>query len=191
MADFALELSFDDASEAAVVTQWEALRAAGLPSQADHRSMTNAPHLTLVAAQTLDPALTAVATATIALPATLVVRGVVLLGVGARVTVALLVEPDHTLAAAAARVRDRVPDLRHPVWTPHVTLARRVPRTRLAELLEVLDAHPAPATLTCTRLRWWDPVTGEIEELARSQTSDRVDLESPAGPEATRSGQNS
>ena len=168
MPDFALELSFDTASEAAVLVQWEALRAAGLPSQADHRSMTNAPHVTLVAAQELDPELADVATATIRLPSTLVVRGLVLFGAGARVTVAHLVEPDSTLVSAVAGVRTRVPGLRHPVWTPHVTLARRVPRARLAELHVVLDENPAPATLTCTRLRWWDPVTKQIEELAQN-----------------------
>ncbi|WP_310527269.1 hypothetical protein, partial [Nocardioides sp.] len=119
MPDFALELSFDTASEAAVLVQWEALRAAGLPSQADHRSMTNAPHVTLVAAQELDPELADVATATIRLPSTLVVRGLVLFGAGARVTVAHLVEPDSTLVSAVAGVRTRVPGLRHPVWTPH------------------------------------------------------------------------
>ena len=51
-------------------------------------------------------------------------RGLVLFGEGARVTVAHLVEPDSTLAAATAGLRQRVPDLRHPVWSPHVTLAR-------------------------------------------------------------------
>ena len=167
MPDFALELSLDPASEAAVRAQWEALRAAGLPSQAEHKSMTNAPHLTLVAAQELDPELAEVATASIPLPSKLVVRGLVLFG-GTRVTVAHLVEPDSALASAAARVRERVPALRHPVWTPHVTLARRVPRTRLPGLLQVLDETPAPTTLTCTRLRWWDPVTGEIEDLAQN-----------------------
>ncbi|MEO5664682.1 MAG: 2'-5' RNA ligase family protein [Nocardioides sp.] len=168
MPDFALELSFDTASEAAVVAQWEALRAAGLPSQADHKSMTNAPHLTLVAAQELEPELADVATATVPLPSTLVVRGLVLFGMGTRVTVAHLVEPDSTLSVATSGLRERVPDVRHPVWTPHVTLARRVPRSRLAELLEVLGAHPSPTSVTCTRLRWWDPVTGEIEELAQN-----------------------
>ena len=168
MPDFALELSFDAASEAAVITQWEALRAAGLPSQADHKSMTNAPHVTLVAARELSPELAHVATAAITLPSTLVVRGLVLFGEGTRVTVAHLVEPDSTLATAVAGLRERVPDLRHPVWTPHVTLARRVPRPLLAKVLAVLDEHPAPTTLTCTRLRWWNPITREIDELVRS-----------------------
>lgn len=168
MPDFALELSFDATSQAAVVAQWEALRAGGLPSQADHKSMTNAPHVTLVAAPELDHELADVATAAIPLPTELIVRGLVLFGAGARVTVAHLVEPDAPLASAAAGLRGRVPNLRHPVWTPHVTLARRVPRTRLSRLLEVLDEQPAPTTLTCTRLRWWDPITGEIEDLAQN-----------------------
>ena len=121
MPDFALELSFDATSEAAVSAQWAALRSAGLPSQADHKAMTNAPHLTLVAAQQLDTQLADVATATFPLPSTLVVCGLVLFGEGTRVTVAHLVEPDAALAAAAASVRGRVPELRHPVWTPHVS----------------------------------------------------------------------
>lgn len=168
MPDFALELSFDAASDAAITAQWRALQDAGLPSQADHKSMTNAPHITLVAAQELDPELAEVAAAAISLPSTFVVRGLVLFGEGTRVTVAHLVEPDSALASAVAGLRDRVPELRHPVWTPHVTLARRVPRTRLAELLEVVNGHPAQTSLTCTTLRWWDPVTGEIEDLAQN-----------------------
>lgn len=167
--DFALELSFDPASEAAVVAQWEALRAAGLPSQADHKSMTNAPHLTLVAAQELDPDLADAAAAEIRLPSSLAVRGLVLFGQGARTTVAHLVEPPTELAEAALRLRERVPELRHPVWTPHVTLARRVPRARLSDVLAVLDDHPCPPVLAATRLRWWDPVDGTIEDLGQKE----------------------
>lgn len=166
MPDFALELSFDAASEAAVVAQWEALRAAGLPSQADHKGMTNAPHLTLVAAQELDPDLADVAAAEIRLPSSLAVRGLVLFGQGARTTVAHLVEPDVQLVDATARLRERLPRLRHPVWTPHVTLARRVPRTQLPDVLRILAEHPAPGVLTATRLRWWDPVSEQIADLA-------------------------
>src|SRR5690606_19638908 len=80
--DHALELSFDAASEHAVVAQWEALKAAGLPSQADHRSMTNAPHLTLVAAVGIDAALVPEAAETVGprLPAQVHLRGLLLLG---------------------------------------------------------------------------------------------------------------
>lgn len=168
MPDFALELSFTPESTAAVVAQWEALKAAGLPSQAEHRSMTNAPHLTVVAAVHVPEAAVEVARDAVGplLPTRIVVRGLVLFGQGARVTVAHLVEPDAALATAAATVRGSVPDLRHPVWTPHVTLARRVPRTVLQEVLEVLHATDAPDELVCDRLRWWDPELGTIEDVA-------------------------
>lgn len=169
MPDHALELSFDDASAAAVEAQWEALRAAGVPSQADHRSMTNAPHLTLVAAAGIDPALVPYAADLVRplLPAPVHVRGLVLLGTQ-RVTIAHLVEPDADLAEVTAELRARVPQLRHPVWMPHVTLARRVPRRLLATALEALAATDGPSTLVCDRLRWWDPDQQLIETVASS-----------------------
>ncbi|WP_172806355.1 2'-5' RNA ligase family protein [Aeromicrobium choanae] len=168
MPDQALELSFETSSADAVVAQWEALRTAGLPSQADHRSMTNAPHVTLVAAVAIDAAAVSTAREAIAplLPARIEVRGLVLFGQGPRVTIAHLVEPDPSVAAAAERIRALVPALRHPVWTPHVTLARRVPRRLLAQALEVLDATEAPRDLICDRLRWWDPEQDLIEDVA-------------------------
>lgn len=171
MPDHALELSFDDESASAVVVQWEALRAAGIPSQADHRSMTNAPHLTIAAAEGIDPAVVPVAADLVRplLPAAVQVRGLLLLGDGPRVTIAHLVEPDAAMAEVAARVRSRVPHVRHPVWTPHVTLARRVPRRLLASALEVLAATRTPRTLTCDRLRWWDPDQQLIQDVATSR----------------------
>ncbi|MGN0062917.1 MAG: 2'-5' RNA ligase family protein [Nocardioides sp.] len=168
MPDHALELSFDDASTAAVESQWEALRAAGLPSQADHRSMTNAPHLTLVAASPIAPGVVAPAIELVGplLPARLSVRGLLVLGHGPRVTLAHLVEPDAALAAVTAELRALVPGLRHPVWTPHVTLARRVPRRRVAEALEVLADAPPVRELVADRLRWWDPDEDVVETVS-------------------------
>ncbi|WP_181313243.1 2'-5' RNA ligase family protein [Nocardioides campestrisoli] len=169
MADHALELSFEPTSAAAVVAQWEALKAAGVPSQADHRSMTNAPHVTLVAtASALDDTVVENARETIGrlLPALIALRGVVMFGQGPRVTLAHLVEPDQALADATATIRALAPALRHPVWTPHVTVARRVPRRLLPTALEVLHDTDAPRELVCDRLRWWDPERALIEDVA-------------------------
>ena len=165
--DHALELSFASSSAAAVVAQWEALKAAGLPSQADHRSMTNAPHLTLAAAVGIEETVVRVARETVGpmLPARIGLRGLVLFGQGARVTIAHLVEPDHALAAAVARIRALVPHLAHPVWTPHVTVARRVPRRLVPTALTVLHATDAPRELVADRLRWWDPDLDLIEDV--------------------------
>lgn len=173
MPDQALELSFETSSADVVVAQWEALRAAGIPSQADHRSMTNAPHVTLVAAVAVEAAAVSTAREAIAplLPARIEVRGLVLFGQGPRVTIAHLVEPNASLAAAAERIRALVPALRHPVWTPHVTLARRVPRRLLPEALEVLQSTATPRDLVADRLRWWDPAHDLIEDVAVARPS--------------------
>lgn len=150
------------------MAQREALRAAGLPSQADHRSMTNAPHLTLVAAVGIATDAVAVGVEAVRplLPARVALRGLVLFGDGPRVTIAHLAEPDARLAAATARVRAHVPHVRHPVWTPHVTLARRVPRRLVPAALEVLEATPAPRQLVADRLRWWDPDEDLVVDVA-------------------------
>lgn len=168
MPDQALELSFESSSTTAVVAQWEALKSAGIPSQADHRSMTNAPHVTLVAATGIDAAVVAEARDAIGplLPALIGLRGLVLFGQGPRVTIAHLVEPDRSMAAVVERLRALVPAVRHPVWTPHVTVARRVPRRLLPAALDVLDATEAPRDLVCDRLRWWDPEQDLIEDVA-------------------------
>lgn len=170
MPDFALELSLDNASDTAITAQWCALQEAGLPSQADHKSMTNAPHVTLVAAASLARPLADQAALSIELPQPLAVRGMVFFGESTRVTIAHLVEPTPALFAAISAIRARVPDLRHPVWTPHVTLARRVPRAKVPAVLAVLAAHPEPRTLIADRLRWWDPETGTIDEIAISDS---------------------
>lgn len=165
MPDQALELSFAEADERAIREQWSALREAGLPSQAEHRSMTNAPHLTLVAARQIPEPVVRVAAERTSVPTELTVRGLVIFGEGSRVTLAHLVEPSPGLAQVVAELRAGVPELRHPVWTPHVTLARRVPRTRVADAVAVLTGCPPIRSLTANRLRWWDPAHGSIEEL--------------------------
>ena len=172
MPDHALELSFAPAGEAAVIAQWQALREAGIPSQADHRSMTNAPHLTLVAASPVPPATRDLARELVLplLPVTLVVRGLVMLGQGPRVTLAHLVEPPVAVAEATARLRGSVPELRHPVWTPHITLARRVPRRHLPSALGILAEHPL-TSVTADRLRWWDPDLDLVETVTAAEPS--------------------
>ncbi|WP_397333881.1 2'-5' RNA ligase family protein [Ornithinimicrobium sp. INDO-MA30-4] len=120
--------------------------------------MTNAPHVTVVAAQDIPNESVDLARNKLALPAELTVRGLVLFGDGPRVTIAHLVEPDHEFAALVAEIHRGVPANRYPVWTPHITLARRVPRAKVAEALDVLSAGEPLGTITATRLRWWDPV---------------------------------
>jgi hypothetical protein len=63
------------------------------------------------------------------------------------------------------RLRGLVPGLRHPVWTPHVTLARRLPRRRLPDALAALEERPVTRPLVADRLRWWDPTLRRVETV--------------------------
>ena len=169
MPDHAFELSFDPASDAAIEAQWLALQGAGIPSQADHRSMTNAPHLTLVAASPIAEGLVEPVAARIGplLPLSLRLVGTVVLGTGPRVTVAHLVEPSSDLIDAVTWLRTQVSAVRHPLWTPHLTLARRVPLRRLPEVFTALASTTTPPSVLATRLRWWDPAAEAIVELVQ------------------------
>ena len=53
-----------------------------------------------------------------------------------------------------------MPDRQHAGWLPHLTLARRVPRERVQEALDVLGWDDA--VLTLTELRRWDPDAGAV-----------------------------
>ena len=52
-----VELVLDEGLDALVRADWDALAAAGLPSQARHRSPSNRPHVTLAARAAIDEAL--------------------------------------------------------------------------------------------------------------------------------------
>ena len=146
---------------------WAALSDAGLPSQLDHRGATNAVHLTVVAAPVLtDEAVEAASRRLGALlPITVRVSGLLLLG-GARVTVARAVDVDDETLRAVLDVRSLVPGRQHPGWLPHVTLARRLPRDRVQEAVDVLGWDDVEIDLV--ELRRWDPDAGAVTRLAPS-----------------------
>lgn len=159
-----LELTFDAESDALVRADWQALRDAGLPSQLDHRGVTNAPHVTVVAAAALSEE--AVDTAVTGLGPMLPLRarasGLVLLG-GQRLTVARLLDLDDGVVRQVLAVRAHLPARQHLGWLPHVTLARRLPRDEAQAALGVLG-H-ADVELTLTSLRRWDPDQRSVRVL--------------------------
>jgi 2'-5' RNA ligase len=159
-----LELVPDDAGRAEVRGLWNALRDAGLPSQADHTGASNQPHVTVVEAAELPDAAIDVARARLRgmLPVTATARGILLLGRD-RVTVALGVDLDDDLVRRVLAVRVQVPDRAHRGWLPHVTLARRVPRDRLVEALDVVGTPELELRLT--EVRRWDPDRGHTTTL--------------------------
>jgi hypothetical protein len=146
---------------ASVRASWAALREAGLPSQLDHRGASNAVHLTVVSAPTIPKPAVEAARRVLGplLPLRVRVSGLLVLG-GSWVTIARAVDVDDTAVGAVLRVRALVPDRQHPGWLPHLTLARRLPRERVQEAVDVLGW--ADEVLELTELRRWDPDAGAV-----------------------------
>jgi hypothetical protein len=163
----ALELVPDEAGREAIRRDWQALRDAGLPSQLDHASPTNAPHLSVVAAAELPDAAIDVAKARLGslLPVRARAAGILLLG-GGRLTVARAVDVDDDVVRRVLAVRVQVPDRQHLGWLPHVTLARRLDRADAQRAVDALGY--ADVELTFTELRRWDPDRGRVTTVVGS-----------------------
>jgi hypothetical protein len=160
----AVELVPDEAGDAAVRRDWQALRDAGLPSQLDHPAATNTPHVTVLALPELTRDREALATAALGplLPVQVRMAGLAVLG-GPKVTIARLLDVPGPLTRAVLDLRVGVEGERHPGWLPHITLARRVPRAFVQQVVDVLGYPDVPLTLTS--LRRWDPELGEVRAL--------------------------
>lgn len=156
------ELVPDDAGRDAAIADWAALREAGLPSQLDHRGSTNTPHVTVLEAPALPTDERAADLLGSLLPLRALLRGLLVLG-GDRVTLARGVEVDDAVVAAVLALRQGVPDLPHPGWLPHLTLARRLPRADVPRALEVLD--PGDREIVLSTLRRWDPDAGTVTRI--------------------------
>ena len=173
-----LVLAPDD--DAAIRAQWDALAAAGLPSQVRHRSTSNAPHLTVVAAPALiderpaeqapaeqAPADRAALERTVAalvasLPVRVPLAGLVLLGRGPY-ALAHLATPADELRRAVHDVRRAVGE-REP-WLAHLTLARRLPAPQAGDALQALTDAGRVEAVTLAGLRLWDPATRTVRDL--------------------------
>ncbi|MCG2623745.1 2'-5' RNA ligase family protein [Arthrobacter sp. I2-34] len=158
-----VELLLDRDGEQRVLADWHRLQRAGLPSLADHRSPSNAPHVTLLSAPDIDggtdEALAGAAAA--ALPLALVSEGL-LVFTGRRG----LVLARHVLCSPALATFQRtvyellsgsvelLPTSLPGGWLPHLTLARGLSRSQLAEAVKLLDA--GRCTAEAAALRRWD-----------------------------------
>jgi 2'-5' RNA ligase len=160
-----VELLFDDTTDAAVRALWDGIAAAGVPSQAGHRSPTNRPHITVTVTEDLDAAADEALRGVLdRLPMTLVLGAPMLFGGGRTVTLVRSVVPTDELLDLHAEVHLRcLPYVRGEVlshaepgqWTPHVTLARRLTRDQIPAALAASGAFDDIAALA-TGLRHWD-----------------------------------
>jgi hypothetical protein len=164
----ALELVPDEEGQELVRRDWQLLRDAGLPSQLDHRSPTNAPHLTIVSAPELPDDAIDVARVRLGnlLPVRARAAGLLLLG-GERLTVARAVDIDDDVVRRVLAVRVQVPGRQHVGWLPHVTLARRLDRADAQRAVDLLGHEDV--VLRLTELRRWDPDAGRVTTVAQQR----------------------
>lgn len=162
-----VDLVLDAAADHAVRGEWARLGDAGLPSQAQHRSPSNRPHVTLTTSRgwPAPEALDVLVDRLAALPLAVRLGAPVVLGRGPFVLARLVVATEELLrlhAEAAAALAPLSSELVLPGrWLPHVTLARRLPAERLGEALAVLG--PEPGEVVLAGARHWDSV-GRLDE---------------------------
>jgi 2'-5' RNA ligase len=155
-----VELTLDDAGDAAVRREWRRLAEAGVPSQARHTAPSNRPHVTLAALATIDPSCEPALQGAVEEMLPLEVRlGALAVFGGNQFVLARLVVPTSTLLELHARVATVVgtptgTNLSRGRWTPHITLARRVSGHQLPRTLAVLGA--AEYDVQCVAVRRWD-----------------------------------
>ncbi|KUI21723.1 hypothetical protein AU195_02655 [Mycobacterium sp. IS-1496] len=159
-----VELLFDPRTDAAVRRVWADLDAAGVRSQAANRSPSNRPHVTLtVAGHMADGVDEALRPLLQRLPIDGLIGAPMLFGVRALILVRLLV-PSAPLLDLHREV-DRVcrpfvdgaplPHTAPGQWTPHVTLARRMPPEQLPAAVGV-PGLASDIRCRIVGLRHWD-----------------------------------
>ncbi len=167
-----VEMLFDAETEAAVERLWHDMLALGIRSQAAHKSPSNRPHITVtVAEQMADTVDAALRPALARLPLDCRIGAPMVFGVRS-ITLVRLVVPGAELLDLQADVHRiclaHMPDgpLAHTEpgqWTPHVTLARRMPPDQLPQAL----ALPVGAEIRgrITGLRHWDGNTKVVHPI--------------------------
>ena len=163
----ALELLLDRATDEAVRRDWESLRRAGLPSQANHRGETNAPHITLLATELLPAADDELRSALSVLLPLHLALGPVVTFPGRRLVLARLVTADIALldlhsAAVTASGAAPSPLTERGRWVPHVTLARGLRPEDMGTALSLLGSG---TTGTAVTLRRWDSEARQVHQL--------------------------
>ncbi len=163
-----VELLCDPALDGLVRAAWQRLHAAGLPSLATHSGATNAPHVTLGTAETL-PDLGFLGAA---LPVPVRVAELVFFeGKAGAAAWRLESPPLVSLQADVWRALGGVGNPLHApdAWVPHLSLARRVPPSRRADVARAVDGLAAAEGLLVTA-RSFDTAARTVAPIAGDTT---------------------
>lgn len=163
-----IEVLLDPFADAAIRAAWQMLDEAGLPSQVQVRSPTNRPHVTLLAAPRIHPAVDDLLRGlTDRFPVRCPVGAPLVFG-GRRMTLARLIVPSGPLLALHEEVYrrclpyvegDPYPHCRPGQWTPHATLGRRMTAEQVGLAVAVLSGEldgQADLPAEAVGLRRWD-----------------------------------
>ncbi len=158
-----VELLLDAEAEAFVLGEWARLAGAGLPTeQRAVPSPTHRPHVTLWAGPTISAEVDAALPALMAgLDLALLLGSLLVFGpYRGRVVLVRQVVTNAALLDLQTQVADRCgtePDSHFAAgrWSPHVTLARRVPVEQLGAVVATLGEVP-DVTATSRTCRRWD-----------------------------------
>ena len=155
-----VELVFDSDTEDSIRHIWDALREAGIPSQAP----AGRPHVTLTVAERVEPEVDVVlASLNDRFPVPCVIGAPLLFGRSQLILTRLIVPTADLLAVHADVYRLSLPHA-HPGpvanslpgrWTGHTTLARRLGGHQLGRALRVAG-RPSEINGRFTGLRRWD-----------------------------------
>lgn len=170
-----VELLLDEPGDELLRSDWDALKRAGLPSQASHSAASNRPHITLLAAPRIAADHdTALATIAQALPLPISIAGLVLFRTGrghvlARLGVVsgALFELHRAVHHALGDVPDVAGNCVPDRWVPHITLARGMSPGQVDRAIDCLPA--LQGQLPLTTLRRWDSHEKTTTTLALRQ----------------------
>jgi 2'-5' RNA ligase len=182
-----VELLLDALTDAAVRAEWQLLADAGLPSQALHQGLTNAPHITLGVARSIpDEVESRLPSAMAALPLAVELGAVVVFG-SRRLALARLVLADrllldlHETTAAVMAPCTGVPHyLQAGHWTPHVTLARGLGTAQVGPALDALG-QVTSLSGTIEQARRWDSEQRKVWLLGDGHGAPSLHVSAPEG----------
>jgi hypothetical protein len=159
-----VELLFDPDTDSAIRSIWDDLTEAGVRSQAAHEAPSNRPHATLAVAASMDESVNdALRPVLRLLPLACTIGAPMLFG-RRDFTLVRLVVPSAELLSLHAEVQSvcgphmpsgPLPHSEPGQWTPHVTLARRVPADQLQSVM-ALTSVGRELSATAAGLRHWD-----------------------------------
>lgn len=170
-----LEFVFDAVGDAAIRREWEILERAGLPNQSRHTGATNRPHVTLLVRTRLTDLDGGALEPHLPLGVGL---GAPLLFGGLRTRVlarSVLPTPGllglHAAVHALAGGGDDAPHTVPGDWSPHVTLARRLPTDRVGEALAALAEQGGDRIdARVIGIRRWDAGARTVSHVAGGGT---------------------